>query len=410
MSVYLTAFRQATRALLAYKVRTLLTMLGIIIGIGTIIIMMSIGRGANKSIQDQIASMGTNLLYVVSGTTKKGGVRGGKGSRATLRVKDAEAIARSCPSVKGVTYLIYRNQQIVAGKNNWGTSVQGTTSEYAEITSWPMRDGEFISHRHMRSSAGVAVLGSEVANNLFAEGVDPIGQKIRIRNFPFKVIGVLSAKGRTPDGRDADDVVFVPYTTAMRRLMGRRLPGVVYFILASAHSKEQVLSAKAEMEDILRSTHKIKAGGEDDFSVGTLDEFADAAEASTKTMTYLMMAVASISLVVGGIGIMNIMLVTVTERTREIGVRIAVGAREKDVLIQFLVESVTISVSGGILGAGLGIGVSKLISQLAGWPTIISVDSILLATVFSGVVGIFFGFYPAKKASQLDPIEALRYE
>ena len=403
-------FRQAVRALWAYKVRSLLTMLGIIIGIGTIIIMMSIGQGANHSIQSQIDKMGTNLLFVISGTTKAGGVRAGKGSRPTLRIRDVEAIARTCPSVKSVTYLISKNFQIVTGKTNWGTKVQGTTEDYAEITDWPLQAGEFISARHQRKSSSVAVLGSEVANNLFSEGEDPIGQKIRIKNFPFRVIGVLSTKGRTPDGKDQDDVVFVPYNTATRRLMGRRLPGLVYFILASAFSEEGVASAKMEMEQILRSTHKLSAEAEDDFTVGTLDEFAEAAEKSIKTMTYLMMSLASISLVVGGIGIMNIMLVTVTERTREIGIRMAIGAREKDVLLQFLAESITISFLGGCLGVTIGVALSKLISMAAGWPTIISLDSILLGTIFSAMVGIFFGFYPARKASRLDPIDALRYE
>ncbi len=410
MEMLLTAFRQAISALWAYKGRTLLTMLGIVVGIGTIIIMMSIGRGANRSIQEQINKMGTNLLYIVSGSTKKGGVRGGKGSRPTLKVKDVEAIVRDCPSVEHISYLVSRNAQIVAEKNNWGTSVQGTTPEYTTITNWPLAKGEFMTQRHLKRGSPVAVLGSVVAENLFPPGEEVVGHKIRIRKHPFRVIGVLSTKGRTPDGRDADDVVYVPYTTAMRKLMGRRLPGLIHYILVSAQTEDLVPQAKWEMEESLRQNHKIRLGSDDDFTVGTLDEFAAAAAESTVVMTLLLTAIASISLVVGGIGIMNIMLVTVTERTREIGVRMAVGAREKDVLIQFLVESVTISIVGGILGTLVGIAISKLISTMAGWPTMISIDSVLLATFYSGLVGVFFGFYPARKASRLDPIEALRYE
>ena len=405
-----TALRLAVRALLAYKIRSLLTMLGIIIGIGAVIVMISIGRGANASIQDSINKMGSNMLMVFSGSSKKGGVRGGSGSRPTLKVKDAEAIARECPAVRDVTYVISRNIQIVSGKTNWGTKVYGTTPEYTLVRDWPMREGEFISARHLKSASSVVVLGSSVAENLFELGEEIIGQQIRINNFPFRIIGITKKKGSTSYGSDQDDVVFIPYTTVMRRLMGRRLPGMVYFIGVSAQTKSLVDEAKREIEELLRQRHRILPDADDDFTIRSLDEFASMASKTSGTMTLLLTAVAGISLLVGGIGIMNIMLVSVTERTREIGIRMAVGARERDVLIQFLVESVTMAIIGGLMGTVLGVASAQLISNLGDWPTIVAVDSILLATLFSGAVGIFFGFYPARKASRLNPIDALRYE
>jgi putative ABC transport system permease protein len=385
-------------------------MLGIIIGIASVIVMISIGRGASRSVQQQIANLGSNMLMIFSGSSKRGGVRGGYGTMPTLRVKDAEAIAKECLSVHHVSYIISGNMQVVAGKNNWGTSVRGTTPEYTMVRDWPISEGKFITAQHLRSAASVAVLGASVAENLFQEGEEVIGQRIRIKNFPFRIIGVMASKGRTPQGRDQDDVVYVPYTTAVRKIMGRRLPGVVHFIGVSAQSKGLVAEAKREVEEILRQRHRIIPGMEDDFTVRTLDEIAATSEKTGNVLTLFIAAVAGVSLLVGGIGIMNIMLVSVTERTREIGIRMAVGARERDVLIQFLVESITMSLAGGILGTALGISGAKLISSLAQWPTIVTPGSILLATLFAGAVGIFFGFYPAFKASRLDPIEALRYE
>ena len=406
----MTVTRLAVRALLAYKARSLLTMLGIIIGIGAVIVMISIGRGANASIQQQISDMGANMLFVLSGSTKSGGVRTGSGSKPSLRVKDAEAIERECPAVLRVSYGRTTNAQIVAGKKNWGTSVRGTTPEYILVRDWAVMEGQFFTKRHLQTAAGVVVLGRTVAENLFEPGQEIVGQKIRIRNFPFQIIGVLSAKGSNLRGADQDDVVFLPYTTVSRKLASRRLPDVIHFIVVSAHVKEMVSEAKREIEELLRQRHRILPGTEDDFTVRALDEYADMADKATGTMTLLLTAVAAISLIVGGIGIMNIMLVSVTERTREIGIRMAVGARQHDVLIQFLVESITMSLIGGIFGTALGIGASKVIGMLAGWMTIVSLDSILLATLFSAAVGIFFGFYPARKASRLNPIEALRYE
>ncbi len=410
MDIWLTALRLALGAIWAYKSRSLLTMLGIIIGIGSVIVMISVGRGAKVHIQEQINSLGSNMLMIFSGSTRQGGVRGGFGTKPSLKVTDAEAIERECPAVKRVTYSVYRNTQIVSGKTNWGTTVNGTTPDYLVVRNWRLKEGEFITAYHLKSAANVAVLGSSVAENLFESWEEIIGQKIRINNFPFRIIGVLEPKGRTPGGRDQDDAVFVPYSTAMRKLMGRRLPGVVYFIGVSAHSKQLVPEAKREIEALLRQRHKILTENDDDFTVRTLDEIAATSEKTGDIMTLLLTAVAAVSLIVGGIGIMNIMLVSVTERTREIGIRMAVGARERDVLIQFLVESTTMSFVGGLIGTLAGIAGAKLITHMAQWPTIITLDAIMLATFFSAAVGIFFGFYPARKASRLDPIDALNYE
>ena len=410
MDMIYTAFRLAVRALMTYKARTLLTMLGIIIGIGSVIVMISVGRGANASIQAQIDNLGTNFLMIFGGSSKAGGVKAGYGTRPSLRVQDAEAIGRECPAVLYSSYLISRNVQLISGKENWGTKCWGASPSYFDVRNWPMKEGQPFTERHLRSASAVVVLGYTVAENLFEEDERVIGRRVRIKNFNFKVIGVLSSKGRTMSGNDQDDVVVVPYTTAVRKLFGRRLPGMVHFIGVSAHTKSLVPEAKREIEELLRQRHRIAPGSDDDFTIRTQDEYSAMATKTTGTMTLLLTAVAAVSLIVGGIGIMNIMLVSVTERTREIGIRIAVGARERDVLIQFLVESITLSVAGGLMGTVVGIAAAKVAARFGGWPTIISIDSILLATLFSGAVGIFFGFYPALKASRLDPIEALRYE
>ncbi len=410
MEMFKTVLQLAIRSLLAYKARSLLTMLGIIIGICSVIVMVSVGQGANQSIQDQINSLGSNMLMVFSGSSQQGGVKAGFGSKPTLRVKDAKAITKQCSAVTDVTSFSFLPAQVIAGKKNWGTTIVGTDENYRNVRDWPIQEGYFFTSQHLKSASSVAVIGVSAAENLFESGDTIIGQKIRIKNFPFKIIGILEPKGRSSDGKDQDDKIFVPYSTMSRRLMGRQLPGVVHMIAASAQSGDLIDVAKDEIEEVLRQMHKIPPGGEDDFTVRTLAEFAQMANKTIGVMTTLLTAVAGISLLVGGVGIMNIMLVSVTERTREIGIRMAVGARERDVLIQFLVESITLSVSGGILGTILGIAMAKVISVVAGWVTIVSVGSILLATLFSGAVGVFFGFYPAKKASRLDPIEALRTE
>ncbi len=410
MDMLKTVIRLALRGLLAYKARSLLTMLGIIIGIGAVIVMISVGRGANFSIQKQINDLGANMLMVYSGSTKKGGVRGGHGSKPTLRVNDAQAIARECPAVSEVTHITLQSAQVVAGEKNWNTVVYGTTASYPVVRDWPIKEGEFLTDQHLRSASNVAVLGRTVAENLFEPGEMIVGRKIRISNVPFYIIGLLAAKGSDPRGRDQDDTVFVPYTTFCRKLQGSRLPGVVHVLCLSARSKLLVNEAKREVEELLRQKHRILPGAEDDFSVRTLDEYAAMADKTMDIMTLLLTSVAAISLVVGGIGIMNIMLVSVTERTREIGIRMAVGARERDVLIQFLTEATTMSVLGGIFGTLVGVGAAKLIGMVTGWMSPIDVDAILLATLFSAAVGVFFGYYPARKASRMDPIEALRYE
>jgi putative ABC transport system permease protein len=410
MDMLKTVIRLALRGLLAYKARSLLTMLGIIIGIGAVIVMISVGRGANFSIQKQINDLGANMLMVYSGSTKKGGVRGGHGSKPTLRVNDAQAIARECPAVSEVTHITLQSAQVVAGEKNWNTVVYGTTASYPVVRDWPIKEGEFLTDQHLRSASNVAVLGGTVAENLFEPGETIVGRKIRISNVPFTIIGLLAAKGSDPRGRDQDDTVFVPYTTFCRKLQGSRLPGVVHVLCLSARSKLLVNEAKREVEELLRQKHRILPGAEDDFSVRTLDEYAAMADKTMDIMTLLLTSVAAISLVVGGIGIMNIMLVSVTERTREIGIRMAVGARERDVLIQFLTEATTMSVLGGIFGTLVGVGAAKLIGLVTGWMSPIDVDAILLATLFSAAVGVFFGYYPARKASRMDPIEALRYE
>ncbi|MBN1381117.1 MAG: ABC transporter permease [Deltaproteobacteria bacterium] len=410
MNIILTMIRLAVRALLAYKVRSLLTMLGIIIGIGSVIVMISVGRGAHESIQRQIQSLGANMLMIFSGSSQKGGVRAGFGSAPTLSVRDAQAIERECPSTLYVSYVLGTSAQLVAGKKNWGTRVWGTTSNYNQVRDWQVQDGEFITDQQVRSASSVVILGSSVAENLFDPGEQAVGQQIRIKNMPFRIIGVMQARGRTPSGQDQDDTVLVPYTTMSRKLVPNRLPGVVHFIMVSAQSQDLVEVLKQEVEELLRQRHKIIPGMTDDFTVRTLDEYANMAGETTNTMTLLLTAVAAISLLVGGIGIMNIMLVSVTERTREIGIRMAVGARRRDILLQFLIEAMVISIIGGILGTVVGIVTAMIVSGLAGWVAIVGLDSIILATLFSGAVGIFFGFYPARKASCLDPIEALRYE
>jgi len=389
--------------------RSALTMLGIVIGVGAVIAMLAVGTGASTLISQQISSMGSNLLIVFPGATTAGGIRMGPGTQPTLTAGDAEAILKECPAVSDVAPLLNGIAQVVYGHQNWSTGVIGTTPSVLNVRDWSLSSGRPFTDQDVRSSAKVALLGKTVVENLFGD-LDPIGQIIRIKHIPFTVIGVLAAKGESPGGQDQDDTIYVPLTTAQKRLFGTPFPGMVRMISVKAKSAEDLQAAEKQITELLRQRHRIGAREEDDFTVRNLTQFMQAAEQSTKVMTLLLGAIASVSLVVGGIGIMNIMLVSVTERTREIGIRMAVGAKTWDIRLQFIVEALILSITGGITGILVGIASSEIISTLVGWPIIISLFSIFLAFGFSGVVGIFFGFYPAYKASLLNPIDALRYE
>jgi ABC-type antimicrobial peptide transport system, permease component len=393
----------ALRALRRNKMRSILTALGIIIGVGAVIAMVSIGNGAKSQVEAQVASLGQNVVTVFSGNFTAGGARGGWGSAPTLTPEDAAAIAAEVPNILGVSPEVRDRSQILGNGLNWNTQVLGTSPDYPDIRSWPVADGSMFTEQDVRSVAKVAVIGKTVAEQLYP-GLDPIGQTLRIRNIPFKVVGVLSEKGFNLFGSDQDDIVLVPYTSHMKRLSRRTN---INSILIRAASADAIPRVQQEINDLLSQR---RGGREPDFTVRNQVEFAEAATATTKTMTVLLGAIAGVSLIVGGIGIMNIMLVSVTERTREIGIRLAVGAHGRDVLMQFLIEAIILSSLGGILGILIGIGSSQLISQLNGWPVLVSTTSVVVAFVFSATIGIFFGFYPAKKAAQLDPIDALRYE
>ena len=398
--------RIAVSALNRNKMRTTLTTLGMIIGVAAVITMVALGNGAQQTIEDQIKSAGTNMIMVMAGNWTVGGVRQGQGASTTLTPADAEAI-RQVPGVQYVAAGANTRVQVVAGNQNWSTQLQGTDVDMPLIRSWPVEYGAFFTTQDVASAAKVAVLGTIVRDSLFGEGADPTGQIIRIRNQPFKVIGVLASKGQSSMGQDQDDVIFTPYTTVQKKLLG--IQNVQNISVSAATAKGTISTADA-VAALLRVRHKIQPGDPDDFMVRTLEEIASMRTEATKTMTALLAGIAGVSLIVGGIGIMNIMLVSVTERTREIGLRLAIGARGRDVLLQFLVEAVVISLFGGILGLAVGFGLSEGLTRMLQWPTDISADAVLVAFLFSAAIGIFFGFYPARKAAQLDPIEALRYE
>ncbi len=405
MSIVMT-FRIAFRALGRNKMRTALTMLGMIIGVAAVITMVALGNGASNSIEQQIQSAGTNVIIVNAGNWTVGGVRQGQGASNTLVAEDANAIRE----ITGVQYLaagVTQSAQIVAGNQNWFTRVQGTDIDLPLIRSWPVDLGIFFTPADVNSSAKVCVLGSTVRNQLFGEGFDPIGQIIRIRNQPFKVVGVMGSKGQAAMGDDQDDTIFAPYTTVQKKLRGVTF---INNITVSAASAGEVKKVAEAITTLLRTRHKIQPGDNDDFMVRTLEDMAAIRTEATKTMTALLASIASVSLLVGGIGIMNIMLVSVTERTREIGIRLAIGARSRDVLLQFLVEAVVLSLFGGFIGIGLGFGFSRAITRFLTWPTFVSADAVAVAFGFAAATGVFFGFYPARKASALDPIDALRYE
>ena len=398
--------RIALRALGRNKLRSFLTMLGIIIGVGAVIAMVAIGEGAKATIRSQIASLGTNVLIVLPGTTFQGGVRTGSGGVNTLVDNDAKAMMQELPSVAFASPALRRPEQVVAGNLNWSTLAQGVAPEFQQIRDWQVAEGRFLHEGDMESAAKVAVVGQTVVDQLFGND-DPIDSVIRIRNIPFRVVGVLAPKGQSSQGTDQDDTVMIPYTTMQKRLM--RITWV-QSIVVSAVSAERVQEAQEQISLLLRQRHRIGPDREDDFTIRNLSDIAEAASASARVMAVLLGSVASISLLVGGIGIMNIMLVSVTERTREIGIRMAVGARSRDIMFQFLVEAVVMAASGGLIGILLGIGSSVLLNRVAQWPTLISPEIVAVAFFFSGAVGVFFGFYPAQKAAHLDPIDALRYE
>jgi putative ABC transport system permease protein len=399
--------RVSLRALSRNKMRSFLTALGIIIGVGAVIATISIGQGAKREVEKRFESMGTNLLFVRSGSRSFRGVRGGAGTYQNLTPEDAKAIAEKADAVKYVSPSVSTRAQVVYGNKNWNTSIYGVGDKYTEIRNWQLDKGTFFDEYMVRSGQKVCVLGSEVNENLF-EGEDPIGQIIRIKKIPFRVIGVLKSRGESGGWFNRDDMIDIPYTTAQRRLIGNI--DRIQSIDISAVSPARTTEATEQIEKILRTRHKIAPGAEDDFHIRDISEIAEGAAESREIMTILLGAIASVSLLVGGIGIMNIMLVSVTERIREIGIRMSVGAREKDILFQFLAEAIVLSVLGGLLGICLGFIGSELISRLTELQTLVSPGSIILAFLFSGSVGIFFGFYPARKASKLDPIEALRYE
>jgi len=409
MTTLLASLRIALRALVVNKMRSSLTMLGIIIGVGAVIAMIAVGSGAKARIEAQIASMGSNLLMVMSGSSTSGGFRGGAGTMPTLTVDDAKAIQTEIPAVKYVSPSISGVAQIVFGNQNWSTVINGAAPEILEIRGWSLFSGRPFTQQELDGAAKVCILGRTVVENLFG-GIDPIGQIVRIKKIPFVVIGVLSPKGQTTWGQDQDDTIFVPLTTAQKRLFGMQFPGMVRVIAVQAWGPERVKEAETQITELLKQRHRIQPNQDNDFSVRNLTEVMSSAEQSANVMSLLLGAIASISLIVGGIGIMNIMLVSVTERTREIGIRIAVGAKGRDILLQFLIESLVLSLMGGIMGIGIGILGTVVLSSFTQWPTLFSIQAVLLAFLFSGSVGVFFGFYPARKASLLNPIEALRYE
>jgi putative ABC transport system permease protein len=405
---FLMIFRIAFRALARNKMRSALTMLGIIIGVAAVIAMVSIGQGAQASVQAQIESVGTNLLFVSAGSQNVGGVRSGAGetSRNTLTVDDIEAIRREVPSVAAASPTVNARSQLVFGNQNWNSQVQGVSEDLPQIRRWVVQSGEFFTAADVRAAARVAVIGQTVADNLFAGG-DPVGQMVRVRELPFRVIGVMARRGQDPQGRDQDDVLFAPYSAVQKKLLAITH---VQFAYVSAISPDATYTALQQITELLRQRHRIGPGQENDFTVRNLADVAETANETNRIMTLLLGSIAGVSLLVGGIGIMNIMLVSVTERTREIGIRMAIGARSAVVRTQFLIESIVLSLTGGAIGILGGLAVSLLIPYLLGWPTLVSVTAIVGSVLFSAAVGIFFGYYPARKAAGLDPIDALRYE
>ena len=400
---------EAWHGMSANRLRTFLTMLGMVIGVGAVVLMMAIGEGAQQSIKRSIDSMGSNLFVILSGSSSSSGSRSASGSSSTLNMSDAAAIG-DLEDIGAFAPISVGNAQIIYAGNNSNTAIVGTTPSYFSIRRWDVESGELFSDADIRSANRVALVGKTVVENLFGDEIDPIGKTIRIKKSPFTVVGVLEGKGQSFDGRDQDDTIIVPITTAQRKLFGNQIPGSVRMIMAQAKSEKYMGVAEDTINVLIRQRHNIRENAESDFSIRNLTAMAKTASETTKTMSILLGAIASISLLVGGIGIMNIMLVSVTERTREIGIRMAIGAREKDILLQFLLEACVISIVGCVIGIALGLGGALLVKKMVGAEILISMRSIVLAFSVAASVGVFFGYYPATKAAKLHPIEALRYQ
>jgi len=401
-------FKIALRSLKVNKMRSILTSLGIIIGVSAVIIMLSVGEGAKEKISKDISSMGSNLLMVMSGSSTSGGVRVGGGSQPTLKIKDAEAILKECPSVLDVAPIVSSAKQIVFANQNWSTGIYGVTPSYLTIGLWEIENGRGITEEDLQNANKIAIIGSTVSTNLFGD-MNPVGKTIRIGGMPFKIVGTLKSKGSSM-GQDKDDTVLIPITTAQKKLFGTEFPGVVKFINVQAKTADDLDSAEDEIEALLKVRHNIGKNQDDDFTIRNFTEMMETVKKTVATMTILLGSIASVSLLVGGIGIMNIMLVSVTERTKEIGIRMAIGAKAMDIRLQFLIEALLLSLAGGLIGVIIGISISKIIQMCSELTILISPMSILLSFGFSGAVGVIFGFYPAYKASLLNPIDALRYE
>jgi putative ABC transport system permease protein len=407
--MFFSMLSEAWHAMSANRLRTFLTMLGMVIGVGAVILMMAIGEGAQQSIKRSIDSMGSNLFVILSGSSSTSGSRSGSGNSSALNINDANAVG-DLEDIAAIAPISTSNAQVIFSGSNWNTSIIGTSPTYFSIRGWNVDSGELFSDADIRSANRVALIGKTVAENLFGDDIDPIGKTIRIKKSPFTILGVLESKGQSFDGRDQDDTIIVPITTAQRKLFGNQIPGSVRMIMAQAKSEKYMGVAEDAINDLIRQRHNIRENAESDFSVRNLTAMAKTASDTAKTMSMLLGAIASISLLVGGIGIMNIMLVSVTERTREIGIRMAIGAREKDILLQFLLEACVISIVGCVIGVALGLGGALLVKKMVGAEILISMQSIVLAFSVAASVGVFFGYYPASKAAKLHPIEALRYQ
>ena len=404
----LAILKVAFRALGRNKLRTALTMLGIVIGVSAVIVLVSIGQGAQSMVLDQISSMGSNMIFIMPGNLSFGGASMGLGAASTLTDEDVFAMEREIPTIAAASPVVNSSGQMVFGNQNWFVRIQGTNEKFPRIREWTVEQGEFFTDADVRSASRVVVLGKTVSEKLFP-GIDPVGQTIRVRNLPFRVVGVLAAKGQSMVGQDQDDTAVMPYTTVQRKLLGQQIPSIHQAMISSVSQQASAVT-QTQIRELLRQRHKIPAGQPDDFMVRNMTDAAQAFEQLTTIMTLLLGSIAAISLIVGGIGIMNIMLVSVTERTREIGIRMAVGARPNSVRLQFLMESVTLSLMGGLIGVIIGGGLAAIVSKVLEWPTLVSAVSVLISFAFATIIGVFFGYYPAHKAAALDPIEALRYE